>query len=80
MSKTIVKKQVNLNRIRDVVEEVNKKLPESKRFTQRKIAELMGVETITVSSWYQGRRDPNLKDLKRLADILKVDICDLINR
>lgn len=61
-----------LNRIKVVATE--------KGVGQDWIAEKMGISKITVSTWYTNNKQPHLSDLKKLAGILGVDICELLVR
>lgn len=52
---------------------------ESKKMTQRDIAEELGVEPATVSKYESGILEPNLESLKRLSDVFEVYVDDLLN-
>jgi len=49
-----------------------------KKMSQKELAELMGKSLNTVSSICTNRSQPHLKDLKRIARILDVDIRELL--
>jgi ribosome-binding protein aMBF1 (putative translation factor) len=72
VKKSIKTKVEELNRIKEVAN--------TKGVTAEWIAGKMKTKTPTVASWYQNRKQPHLSDLKKLASILKVDICDLITK
>ena len=52
---------------------------ESKKMTQKEIAEVLGVEPATVSKYESGMLEPNLESLKRLSDVFEVYVDDLLN-
>lgn len=51
---------------------------ESKKMTQKEIAEVLGVEPATVSKYESGMLEPNLESLKRLSDVFEVYVDDLL--
>lgn len=59
-----------MNRIKEVLE--------SKGIKQTWLAEKLEKSYNMVNSYVQNRRQPSLEDLNRIADILDVDIRDLI--
>ncbi|HOU03559.1 MAG TPA: helix-turn-helix transcriptional regulator [Bacteroidales bacterium] len=59
-----------MNRIKEVLEE--------KGIKQVWLAEKLGKSFNMVNSYVQNRRQPSLKTLYEIAEILKVDIKDLI--
>jgi len=59
-----------MNRIKDVLE--------SKGIKQTWLAEKLSKSYNMVNSYVQNRRQPSLEDLNRIADILDVDVRDLI--
>ena len=59
-----------MNRIKDVLE--------SKGIKQTWLAEKLGKSYNMVNSYVQNRRQPSLEDLNKIADILDVDVRDLI--
>ena len=65
-------KPEKLNRIKVVATE--------KGVTQEWIADKMGMSKIAISTWYTNVKQPHLSDLKKLAGVLGVDMCELINR
>ena len=48
-------------------------------FTQMQVAERLGVRQQTVSKWCNGKSTPALSIMTKLADVLKVDVQDIIN-
>ncbi|MEL6834555.1 MAG: helix-turn-helix transcriptional regulator [Bacteroidota bacterium] len=65
-------KKKKLNRLKIVLAE--------KDLTNRWLAGEMDVSELTVSRWVTNSRQPNLATLFEIAETLKVDVCDLINR
>lgn len=59
-----------MNRIKEVLKE--------KELKQTWLAEKMGKSYNMVNSYVQNRRQPSLEDLNRIANILEVDVKDLI--
>jgi len=59
-----------MNRIKEVLE--------SKGIKQTWLAEKLGKSYNMVNSYVQNRRQPSLEDLNRIANILDVDVKDLI--
>lgn len=59
-----------MNRIKEVLTK--------KGITQTWLAEKLGKSYNMVNSYAQNRRQPSLEDLVRIADILNVDVKDLI--
>lgn len=60
----------NLNRIKIVLVEQNK--------TGKWLADQLGKSTCTVSKWCQNSIQPDLKTLNEIANLLKVDVKDLL--
>ena len=60
----------NLNRIKIVLVEQNK--------TGKWLADQLGKSTCTVSKWCQNTIQPDLKTLSESANLLKVDVKDLL--
>ena len=60
----------NLNRIKIVLVEQNK--------TGKWLADQLGKSTCTVSKWCQNTIQPDLKTLYEIANLLKVDVKDLL--
>lgn len=58
----------------DQLSELRKK----RGLTQAGLAEQVGVEQPTIQRWEKGKREPNLEQLTRLADILGVEPGDLL--
>ena len=59
-----------MNRIKEVLE--------SKEIKQTWLSEKLGKSYNMVNSYVQNRRQPSLEDLNKIADILDVDVRDLI--
>lgn len=59
-----------LNRIKAVLADHN--------VTGKMLAELLDVSPITVSKWCTNSNQPNLETLNRIADLLNVDVKELI--
>lgn len=65
-----------------IMEDVNRiklVLVEKKR-TSKWLSEQMGVNPSTVSKWYTNTSQPDITSLLRIADLLEVDIKELIVR
>lgn len=62
----------NINRIKPVLEE--------KKRTNKWLSEQMGVVPSTVSKWCTNSSQPDLQSLLKIADLLEVDIKELIVR
>ena len=60
----------NLNRIKLVLVEKNK--------TGKWLADELGKTPSTVSKWGQNTRQPDLKTLNKMSDLLGVDVTELI--
>lgn len=46
-------------------------------YSQRELAELIGVSTMTISNWEVGRSTPALTKWKRAAEVLGIAVNDL---
>jgi transcriptional regulator with XRE-family HTH domain len=46
--------------------------------SQKWLADQLGISTTAMTAICNNRSQPHLKDLKRIANILDVDICDLL--
>jgi len=60
-----------MNRIREILE--------TKGIKQTWLAQQLGKSYNMVNSYVQNRRQPSLEDLYRIADILDVDVKELLN-
>ena len=49
-----------------------------KGINQKDLAEKLGKNEHTISNWCINKSQPHLKELQRIAEILDVDICDLL--
>lgn len=61
----------DLNRLKVVLAEHKK--------TNKWLAEQLGKDPATVSKWCTNSAQPGLETLRRIAELLKIDIKDLIN-
>jgi transcriptional regulator with XRE-family HTH domain len=69
----------NTNEIMQRVGRNLRTLRESKSiFTQQQLAERLGVGASTVGMWEQGRREPDLDTLARIAQFFEVTLDDLV--
>ena len=50
------------------------------RLSQREVAEMMGVNTLTYQRYEYGDREPTLSKLIKLADFYKLSLDDLVCR
>ncbi len=55
-----------------------KQYRESKKMTQKDIAEILGVEAGTVSKYELGLTEPNIESLKKLAEIFNITVDELL--
>lgn len=51
-----------------------------KGYTQKQLAEIMGVTTQAVGFWEQGRANPSTGKIEKLAEVLGVTIQDLLDK
>lgn len=49
-----------------------------KRFSYRMLANKLGVSETTIIDWIANKKQPSLKSLYRIAEILKVRVCELL--
>lgn len=49
-----------------------------KKKSQKWLAEQLGISTTAMTAICNNKSQPHLKDLKRMAQILDVDICELL--
>ena len=61
----------DLNRLKVVLAE--------KKRTNKWLAEQVGKDPATVSKWCTNTTQPDLVTLKKIAKLLDIDICELIN-
>ena len=47
--------------------------------TQKQVATALNVVESCYANWEQGRTEPNIEMLRKLSEILKINIDDLIN-
>ena len=57
-----------------------KPLREEKNATQDSIAKLLNVQRYTYAKWEQGRAEPSINDLIKLAEIFEVSIDYLVGK
>ena len=50
-----------------------------KKLTQKKLAETIGVSTITIQNYENNRREPNIETLLLIAKALEVPVSELLN-
>lgn len=60
-----------LNRLKVVLVENQK--------TSKWLAEQLGVSAVTVSKWCTNMHQPDLQTLSKIADLLNVDVKDMLN-
>ncbi len=63
--------KVDINRLKVVLVE--------KKRTSKWLAEQLGKDTTTVSKWCTNTTQPGLETLLRIAELLEVDVKDLLN-
>ena len=56
-----------------------KEVRKSCGLTQRQVAKALNVVESCYANWEQGRTEPNIEMLRKLSQIFKVNIDDLIN-
>jgi len=56
-----------------------KEILEDKGIKQKYIAEKLGVSVSAVSLWVKGTTQPSITNLKKLAEVLSVDVSLIIN-
>lgn len=49
-----------------------------KGVSQKELATRLNKNEHTISNWCINKSQPHLKELKKIAEILEVDICDLL--
>lgn len=54
-----------------------KKVRVEKGYTQQKLSEISGVPKRTIQDWEAGKRNPKIDGLKRIAEVLGVDVGSL---
>jgi|TARA_B100000470_G_C19753324_1_gene374859 transcriptional regulator with XRE-family HTH domain len=62
----------DLNRIKEILVRKN--------VSQKKLSEHLQRNVHTVSSWCTNRAQPHLKELYKIAEYLKVDVCELLKK
>ena len=65
-------KSARLNRIKVVLAEKDQ--------TSKWLYENLGVGKMTVSRWVRNDRQPDLETLFKIARLLEIDVCDLLER
>ena len=56
-----------------------KEILEEKGIKQKFIADKLGVSVSSVSLWVMGKTQPTIPNLKKLAEVLNVDVSLIIN-
>ncbi len=56
-----------------------KALREEKQYSQKQLAEKLGVPVSTYANWEQGRREPSLSDIYNLIQVLETDANELFD-
>ena len=51
----------------------------ARKVKQQDIADRLGVNKSTVSSWFRGRYQPAMKDLERIAKMLNMTLAELVS-
>lgn len=66
--------------INDIIQIGNriKELRKSKGFSQKEMAELIGVNRSTYSNYENNNREPNVDTLTKIASVLDINVADLI--
>lgn len=55
-----------------------KKFRKQKNITQKDMAKMLNMPSSTYSNYENNNREPNAATLKKIADILNIDVCDLL--
>ena len=53
---------------------------QARKLTQKQVGEALGINDRHVQAWEAGRRNPGLMYLARLAEVLGLEITDLLPR
>lgn len=61
---------MNLNRIKSVLAD--------KGITAKEVSRMLGLKSTTVYNWTQNRSQPSVGNLYRLADLLDVEVSELL--
>lgn len=56
-----------------------RQLREEKGLTQKQIADLAGLATVTIQNYELGKREPSFKAIQKLSQVFGVDLTDLAN-
>lgn len=54
-----------------------KGIRQDKNFSQKQIAEQLGIPVSTYANWEQGRREPSINDIFKLISVLGIDANEL---
>ena len=54
-----------------------KELRQEKEYSQKQVAEKLGVAVSTYANWEQGRREPKICDIYNLLFVLEIDANEL---
>ena len=64
--------------IKIIISEIIKKLRIQKRYTQKEVADLLGVDRSTYSYYELGRINPDIKTIMKLAEIFEVHYTEIL--
>ena len=53
---------------------------QARKLTQKQVGEALGIDGRHVQAWEAGRRNPGPKHLAKLAEVLGLDVRDLLPR
>ena len=53
---------------------------QARKLTQKQVGEALGINDRHVQAWEAGRRNPGPKYLAQLAEVLRLEIADLLSR
>jgi Predicted transcription factor, homolog of eukaryotic MBF1 len=55
-----------------------KNFRKNKKLTQKQLADIIGVSVVTIQNYENGRREPNMETLKKIASALDIKLNDLL--
>ncbi len=56
-----------------------KAIREERQYSQKQIAEKLGLAVSTYANWEQGRREPGLYDIYNIIEVLELDANELFD-
>ena len=56
-----------------------KRIRNSQGITQKKLADMLGISVISIQNYENNRREPRLKDLKRIAKVLNTTVSNIVS-